>query len=192
VLYVTERCVFRLTGDGLELIEVAPGIDIERDILARMEFRPLVRAPQTMEAAVFTADPMGLRERLLSIPLAKRFSYDDKLNVLFINFERLDVRTQRDVDAIRREVEARVKPLGHKVFAVVNYTGTTIAPDILDAYTRMVGDLAAAYYIDVTRYGTGGFLRLLLGDALTRRGLAPHIYLSAEEAQAHLSAAPHR
>jgi len=38
VLYVTERCVFRLTRDGLELAEIAPGIDIERDILAKMDF----------------------------------------------------------------------------------------------------------------------------------------------------------
>ena len=42
VLYVTERCVFRLGAKGLELTEVAPGIDIERDILARMDFAPLI------------------------------------------------------------------------------------------------------------------------------------------------------
>ena len=38
VLYITERCVFRLTADGLELIEVYPGIDIDRDILSQMAF----------------------------------------------------------------------------------------------------------------------------------------------------------
>ncbi len=42
VLYVTERAVFRLDADGVRLIEVAPGIDIEQDVLARMAFRPLV------------------------------------------------------------------------------------------------------------------------------------------------------
>ena len=42
VLYVTERCVFRRTAEGMELAEVAPGIDIERDILAHMDFEPIV------------------------------------------------------------------------------------------------------------------------------------------------------
>src|SRR5206468_11621881 len=53
VLYVTERCVFRLTPEGLELIEVAPGVDIERDIFALMGFRPIVRAPKAMDASLF-------------------------------------------------------------------------------------------------------------------------------------------
>ena len=40
VLYVTERCVFTLEAKGLQLIEIAPGIDLDRDILAHMAFRP--------------------------------------------------------------------------------------------------------------------------------------------------------
>lgn len=54
VLYVTERCVFKLTKDGMELIEVAPGIDVEKDILANMEFKPLVSKDlKTMDEEIF-------------------------------------------------------------------------------------------------------------------------------------------
>ena len=42
VVYVTERCVFRLTGAGLLLTEIAPGVDLEKDILTKMEFTPLI------------------------------------------------------------------------------------------------------------------------------------------------------
>ncbi len=61
VLYVTERCVFRLGAQGLELVEIAPGVDLERDILARMDFRPLMpAAPKLMDARLFRPEPMGL------------------------------------------------------------------------------------------------------------------------------------
>lgn len=53
VLYITERAVFRLIAEGMELIEIAPGVDIERDILPYMEFRPYMQAVATMPAAVF-------------------------------------------------------------------------------------------------------------------------------------------
>ncbi|MFZ4615466.1 MAG: acyl CoA:acetate/3-ketoacid CoA transferase [Rectinemataceae bacterium] len=61
VIYVTERAVFALSPEGLELLEIAPGIDLERDILDRMEFRPLLRgAPKLMDRRIFRAEGMGL------------------------------------------------------------------------------------------------------------------------------------
>ena len=48
ILFVTERAVFRLQPEGLELIEVAPGIDVERDVVDRMEFKPIIRSVSQM------------------------------------------------------------------------------------------------------------------------------------------------
>lgn len=54
VLYVTEAAVFRLTAEGLQLEEVAPGLDPERDVIAKMAFRPMMGAsPGTMRAELF-------------------------------------------------------------------------------------------------------------------------------------------
>jgi propionate CoA-transferase len=61
VLYITERAVFELHEDGLHLTEVAPGIDIERDILAHMDFKPIInQPPKLMDARIFQDAPMGL------------------------------------------------------------------------------------------------------------------------------------
>jgi acyl CoA:acetate/3-ketoacid CoA transferase len=69
VLYVTERCVFRLVGSGLELIEIAPGIDLERDILGQMAFRPLISPTlKTMNPEIFRDKPMGMRNAMLVLP----------------------------------------------------------------------------------------------------------------------------
>jgi propionate CoA-transferase len=61
VRYITERAVFELGDDGLLLIEVAPGIDAERDVLTQMGFRPRVAAELgTMDARLYATGPMGL------------------------------------------------------------------------------------------------------------------------------------
>ena len=61
VRYVTERAVFALEDDGLVLGEVAPGIDVERDVLGRMGFRPRVaEGLRTTDPRVYATGPMGL------------------------------------------------------------------------------------------------------------------------------------
>lgn len=64
VLYVTERAVFQLTGSGVELIEIAPGIDLERDVVEQMCFRPAISPSlKQMDSALFVPGPMGMRQR---------------------------------------------------------------------------------------------------------------------------------
>jgi propionate CoA-transferase len=61
VLYITERCVIELTEDGLTVIEIAPGVDLEKDVLGKSSV-PLLVSPdlQLMSPALFRAEPMGL------------------------------------------------------------------------------------------------------------------------------------
>jgi propionate CoA-transferase len=65
VMFVTERCVFELQNGELVLTEVAPGIDIDKDILAQMEFKPRTTpAPKLMDAGIFQAKWGGLQKSL--------------------------------------------------------------------------------------------------------------------------------
>jgi len=184
VLYVTERCVFKLTPEGLELIEVAPGIDIERDILAMMDFKPVIpRDPAIMDQRIFREGPMDLRNDLVAIPIDQRFTLDEQQGLFFVNLERFALRSQADIDTIERAVEAKLGGLDRRFYAIVNYDNFSIVPELLDAYSAMVRSLTDRFYSGVSRYTTSGFLRIKLGEALEKRGVAAHIFESADEAQ---------
>ncbi len=166
VLYVTERCVFELTPQGLALIEVAPGIDPQRDILERMAFAPILHdSPnglRRMDARLFNAEPIGLRGLLLDPDLPRRIHYDLAQDTLFLHFEHLQVKSAANVDAIRAAVAARCEAIGHRVDAVVNYDGFQIAPGLEDAYAAMAQEMQQRFYGQVTRYATGAFRRMKL------------------------------
>ena len=89
VRYVTERCVLRLTETGLEVAELAPGVELERDVLSQMAFRPAV-APslRVMDAAIFAVGRMGLREEKV-LSLRERVAYRPGDDLLYLNFEGL-------------------------------------------------------------------------------------------------------
>jgi propionate CoA-transferase len=168
VLYVTERCVFRLADAGaLELVEIAPGIDLERDVLAQMDFMPIISPDlKLMDGAIFDNATLGLRERLLERPLAERFELDVEHRLLFINFEGLAIESKQDIAEIEqmatRLLEPVVRTSEERVAVVVNYDNFSILAGLVEDYSAMVTRLTERFYSRVTRYGTGGFLKAKL------------------------------
>ncbi|HZW04544.1 MAG TPA: CoA-transferase, partial [Anaerolineaceae bacterium] len=187
VLYITERCVFELTADGMELIEVAPGVDIDRDILAKMDFSPVMkREPSLMDPRIFCNEAMDLKQDLLATPLCDRFQYDTEHNRFFVNFENLNIRTKKDINTILRIVEGMLKPLGRPVKTIVNYENFSIAPDLEDDYVTMVKEVSR-YYESVTRYSTNAFFRSQLASALARKEVDPQLFDCKDEAERALA-----
>ncbi len=182
VLYVTERCVLKLGSRGLELVEVAPGVDVQKDILAHMEFKPILDRPVAMDPRIFRDEPMKLKESLLSIGLVDRMVYNPKKETAFYNFQGLRIRTKKDVEEVKNAAEALCKPIGKKIAAVVNYDDFQIDESVVDEYAEMVRHLTERYYTTVSRYTTSAFMRLKLGEALESRGLSPHVYETQREA----------
>ena len=189
VIYVTERCVFQLTPGGLELIEVAPGIDIEKHILAQMDFKPIINKPQPMDRRIFIDDPMELMDELQNLKLSERVSYDAERNILFLNLEGWSVRKKADIDDLRKILVAAVVAAGRRVNSVVNHDGCRIAEDLYDDYAEMIAYMMEYHYLTSARYSTSAFMRLKMQEALDKRGLAPHIFERAEDAHAFLAKA---
>ncbi len=187
VLYVTERCVFRRTAEGVELTEVAPGIDIDRDILAHMAFRPIIHDPKPMDIRLFLPDPMGMEQILLGLGMADRISFDPERDTLFINYEGFQVRTTDEVELVRREVETRCRAIGHRIAVIINYDGFTLDPAVSDAFFSMITYLQQRYYTTASRYTTSAFMRLKLGASLAERALAPHVFETLQEAHANIT-----
>jgi propionate CoA-transferase len=184
--YVTERCVFRRAEDGMELIEVAPGIDIEQHILAQMDFKPIVRNPKLMDARIFLPEPMNLERMLVGLSIAERISYDQERNILFLNYEGLRLRTLEEIELIRAELETRLRAIGRRVSLIANYDGFELDPSITDAYFTLVAYIQDRYYTSASRYTTSAFMRLKFQNALAQRELAPHVFETREEAQSML------
>jgi len=188
VIYVTERCVFRLTAQGLQLTEIAPGIDLQKDILDKMTFRPIIDGePAIMDARIFGDGPMGIRPEMLDVPLPERLSYDAAQNLFFLDFSGLNVRSTDDIRRIEAAVDAALDPIGHKVNAIVNYDRFSILPELVDAYIEMVKGVVDRHYHDVTRYTSSTFLRMKLGEALEKRQIVPKISETEAEAKAQLA-----
>jgi propionate CoA-transferase len=190
VHYITERAVFRLTEAGLELIEIAPGLDLERDVLALMAFRPAI-APSLveMDPRIFREGPMELR-RSSPMALGDRLRYDPRENIAYVNFEGLTLDSDADVDRLATFFDDRFGALGQRVHVIVNYDNFALAPAATDAFSAMVAHNQECYFISATRHSTNAFFRRQLAGHLTPAHLEQTVYRDLATAKDALGREP--
>ncbi|WP_299345101.1 hypothetical protein [uncultured Maritalea sp.] len=186
VLYVTERCVFELTGDGLKLTEIAPGINLGRDILAQMRLPPIIEDVQMMDARIFRPEEMGLRTDLLHLDLPDRIALDPMSGQLFLNFEKLRVRSCEDIARVQSAVEQACDGLVARVDVIANYDGFRIDEPLETDWARMVAGLTDRYYGQVSRYSGSAFMRMKLSQVFP--DTPTHIFETSDQARAFLDA----
>lgn len=184
VIYVTERCVFELTPNGLKLTEIAPGIDLDRDILALMETPPIIEDLALMDARIFLLAEMDLRVDLLHLDLPMRVALDTTQNRLFLNFEKMRIKSEADVKLVYEAVEGVCVRHPQRVDVIVNYDDFRIGDDVVNAWARMVTTLEKKYYNKITRYAGSAFMRLKLSEAFPAHRL--HIYETRSQASRYL------
>jgi propionate CoA-transferase len=183
VHYITERAVFRLADSGLELIEIAPGLDLERDVLEQMAFRPAV-APSLaqMDPRIFQEGLMELR-RASPLKLRDRFRYDPRENIVYVNFEGLTLDSDADVVALEDFLEHRFARLGRRVHVIVNYDNFTLAPAAAAVFSAMVAHNQECFFLSSTRHSSSAFFRRQLAGHLAPAELEQSVYRDSQTAK---------
>lgn len=182
IFYITERAVFRLLHGQVELVEVAPGIDIERDVLAHMDFRPVMKQVRVMDERIFRDQPMGIRPEFLRRSLEQRIRYHAGQNLLALDFSRLELHSLEDCEMIRDIAIVRCQEAGRKVKALVNYDGFSIAEDLIENYIEINSVVIREHYEEVTRFTSSNEMRAKLTERFAQHALAPGLFHNEEEA----------
>ncbi len=187
VYFISERCVLRLVDGGLELVEIAPGIDLERDVLAQMEFRPRISPDlKLMDERIFRPEVMGLRDSTVK-PLSERVSYNPDENVAYANFEGLSLVTEEDAHELANFLDQWFAGLGRKVNVIVNYDNFTLGIRAKPIFFEMVRRNQEKYFLSSTRYSTNAFFRLQLGEEFAAAQMEQQFYKNFAEARARLT-----
>ncbi len=186
VYYITERCVFKLVEGGLQIVELAPGVVLGRDVLSQMAFRPIIPDDiRSMDARIFHEGKMGLAESS-PMSLDDRVSYDVENNVVYANFEGMRIGTEEDADKLADYLDRYFAKLGRKAHVVVNYDNFDLAPAARDTFFAMVKHNEDCYFLSSTRYSTDAFYRHQLKEDFAEAELEQRIYRNFDEARKSL------
>jgi propionate CoA-transferase len=190
VLYITERCVLRLGDGGLELIEIAPGVDLERDVLARMGFAPRIGPDlREMDAAIFTDAPLGLGQRS-PLTLDQRIEYRADDNLVLIDFDALSVETLEDAELLADFLDERLRGFHRRVDLIAHYDNFGPGPAAAPRFFEILRDHERRSVRSSCGYCTDALRRRKLARAFAEAGLSRQIYRSLTEARHALSEDP--
>ncbi|MFN8670466.1 MAG: acyl CoA:acetate/3-ketoacid CoA transferase [Candidatus Sericytochromatia bacterium] len=182
VYYITERAVFRLIPEGLELIEIADGIDIEKDLLAQMDFRPIIsKNLKTMEKSIFINEIMNLKTREL-ISMDERLVYHEKDNILFVNFEGIRLNTIEEINILNNHLAKKFNELNKKINVIVNYDNFYLNLELEDYFfNNVVKYNSDNFFLSSSRYSTNAFYHRQLGKSFLEHKVG--FYKSFSEAK---------
>ena len=179
--------VVELIGGKLTLIEVAPGIDIEKDILVHIGFTPVVGRMTEMDPRLFQKASMGIRGEFLLKKLRTLVQYISETDTLQLNFNGLELETQEDVDNIGKILAETCLQVGRKVNALVNYNGFRVDDNLFDVNMEMGQAIIWQHYCRIARHNTNDDTRAKFEAEFRRRDLEANMFSSRDEAVNFLS-----
>ncbi|MCC5946190.1 MAG: acyl CoA:acetate/3-ketoacid CoA transferase [Bernardetiaceae bacterium] len=183
VYYITERAVFKLTEKGMELIEIAPGIDLQKDILDKMGFVPIISDNlKLMDARIFEPALLGLRREEV-LDMKSRCHYEADKNLLFMNLEGIDLYTAADVKHFKQQVRMIFDEIGKKFNVIINYDNFFIGKDAENDYFEMLTENEQMYFLSSGRYSSNAFFRRSAADKFA--AINAKLYANSKEAFLH-------
>jgi PAS domain S-box-containing protein len=114
--------------------------------------------------------------------LRDRFKFDDDENILFIDLAGLRIETREQVEETRALVREILESRGRRAYAIVNYEGTEIAPEMVDYYGESIKELYDRYSLTTVRYSSSGLTRSVLRYLGAAKDLESNIFATREEA----------
>jgi propionate CoA-transferase len=169
VLFVTERAVFRRTSENevIELIEIAPGIDLQKDVLDNMDFAPAISSEvKTMDPRIFLDTKMNLT---LFGSLEERCTYHACDHTMFLDLFGITLNSKEEVrwfhGCIAEILNPFVKSKG-PINMVVQYDGFDLHKGLERFYGEGAAILQKKYYKTVKRYCYAVFHRAQLANQM--------------------------
>jgi propionate CoA-transferase len=178
VFYVTERAVFRRSSasEKLELIEIAPGVDLQKDVIDQMGFEPVISPNlKEMDPRIFTDAKMKATKDFFG-SLEDRHVYQEEDHTVFLDMFGIVLNSQDDIDWFEAAVRNLLQPYYDAkgpVNMVVDYEGFEIGKGLEEYYSEKIRHLQENFYRTVVRYSGAAFQRAKLKSQLHMEERSP-------------------